>query len=82
MTPQQIYATRIGEFIPKVKKGDRLKQNDVIGTIVYKYSWETRREDVVAPFECTIAFISKNRDINSIENKNFASIAKIVHYVD
>jgi hypothetical protein len=83
MTPQKIYATRIGEFTPKVKVGDTIKKNEVIGTIVSQpSSWNNRAEEIMAPFDGTILSISKKRRINSIENKDFATVAKIAHYVD
>ena len=82
LTPQQIYATRIGSFTPSVKAGTKIKTNDIIGKLYYNDGWNRRNENIVAPFDCIILSISKERDINSIENKNLSSIAKIAHYVD
>ena len=83
LTPQQIYAPQIGKFTPRVEAGAKIKTNDIIGNILYNNDgWNRRNENIVAPFDCIILSISKERDINSIENKNLASIAKIAHYVD
>jgi len=78
INPKKIHASRIGNFEPAVKVGDTVKENDVIGTISYDEGYYNRGTDKIkSPFQGIILKISKARNINSIENKDFSTIATI-----
>jgi hypothetical protein len=80
LVPKEIKTTREGEFIPKVKTGDTIKKDDIIGEIEYEYRdyysrSSTRKDEINSRYSGKITFISTRKSI-----KEEDIIAKIESY--
>jgi len=70
IAPKEVQASREGTFIPKVKKGDKVAKEDIIGEIEYRrysYKDDTSTEEITAPFNGIIISISENKEVKDKE---------------
>jgi MoxR-like ATPase len=66
IAPKKIPASKDGNFIPKVKVGDKVTKEDIIGEIEYRRnSWndDTSTKEINAQFNGTIIQISKKKEV-------------------
>jgi hypothetical protein len=76
LVPKETKATRNGKFVPKVKVGDIIKKDDIIGEI--KYEYQINRSSLIeieSRYNGRITFISTAKDI-----KEEDIVAKIESY--
>jgi MoxR-like ATPase len=71
LAPKEIQATREGKFIPKVKTGDTVKKDEVIGEIEYEGNgWgknETETDEINSPYNGKIVFILESKEVENEE---------------
>ena len=81
IVPKSIQIERDGKFIPKVKKGDKVKEEDMIGVIEYEtryYGGTTEKtEEIQTKYSGVIISISQSKDVKKEE-----VIAKIDCYAN
>lgn len=63
IAPKKITASKDGKFIPKVKIGDKVTEEDVIGQIEYDYYSSTKTNEIEAQFNGTIISISDEKEV-------------------
>ncbi|GHU65743.1 hypothetical protein FACS1894123_11750 [Bacteroidia bacterium] len=85
LAPKSIQTERDGNFIPKVKKGDKVNEDDVIGVIEYEYyrrggyhgGTSTETEEIHTPYSGVVISISQSKEVKYEE-----VIAKIDCYAN
>ncbi|OAV71849.1 ATPase family associated with various cellular activities (AAA) [Bacteroidales bacterium Barb4] len=71
IAPKKVQASRDGKFIPKVKVGDKVNEDDIIGEIKYKYNsygrYYTDTDNVLAPYNGIILSIMQSQEVKDEE---------------
>jgi len=75
LAPKEVKAPREGKFIPKVKVGDTIKKDDIIGEIEYFYRNYTQKEEIYSHCNGKIVSISTTKEITEED-----IVAKIESY--
>jgi len=72
IAPKKIQVSKDGTFIPRVKVGDKVTKEDIIGEIEYNYYGRTSTNEINAQFNGTIILISDRKEVK--ENDVIAEI--------
>jgi hypothetical protein len=75
LAPKEIKATQEGKFTPKVKVGDTIKRDDVIGEIEYRSGYSERTDEINSQYNGKVIYISKTG-----KTENGEIITKIESY--
>jgi MoxR-like ATPase/gas vesicle protein len=68
IAPKKIQASKAGKFTPKVKVGDKVTEEDIIGEIEYRdYYDRTSTNEINAQFRGLIISISENEEVKEDE---------------
>jgi MoxR-like ATPase len=74
LAPREIKATREGKFISKVKVGDAVKKDDIIGKIEYESRWTNETEKIKSQYNGKILSIYKSKQVKDKDKDIIATI--------